>query len=144
MSASCICKAQFCYVCATPWKHCECKLFAHDMIDDILVQRTMLRAERALARYEKHLGQTLAWTDLRPRKEKLAEIRAVIETGCDHSFWRRVFTSKHEPGHCRLCNYVGRKFIFKCWDCPLTTCWECHSNKPPTFRRVEPQADAAN
>lgn len=106
-------------------------------------RRTIFRADRSLARYEKHLRQTWGKPDERPREDQLDEVRAAIETGCDHGYWRRVqAVSKKHPGHCQLCKYVGWKFIFQCENCPLTSCWACHTDGPPEILLVEEGADA--
>lgn len=83
--------------------------------------------------------------DPRPREEQLGDIVAEIETGCDHGFWvRRPVVNRERPGQCKLCKYVGKKFIFACANCPLTACWACHTDEPPEITRVEvpPQAIA--
>ena len=106
-------------------------------------RRTILRAERSLARYEKHPRQTWEKPDERPREEQLDEVRAAIETRYDHGYWRRVQTvSKKHPRHCQLCKYVGWKFISPCENCPLASCWACHTDGPPEILLVEAGADA--
>lgn len=98
----------------------------------IYERRTIFRADKALDRYHKHLKQTWGAPDPRPREEQLAEVREAIENGCDHGYWTRVETR----GHCKMCKYVGRRFIFQCINCDLTSCWACHTDEPPEYRRV--------
>lgn len=142
---SCICKAEFCYVCGTIWKKCTCPQFHHEHHEDgrddatVYRRRTMFRAERAVERYHKHLQQTWGRPDPRSREEQIQEVRNAIENGCDHGYWLRIETSKKEPGHCKLCKYVGHRRIYRCVNCPLTSCWACHTDAPPEYRREEVQ-----
>lgn len=140
----CIRTAQFCYVCGIPWKNCECAQYTANFGDDILgaenpgarraiyERRTIFRTDKALDRYHKHLKQTWGAPNPRPREEQLAEVREAIENGCDHGYWTRVETR----GHCKMCKYVGWRFIFQCINCDLTSCWACHTDEPPEYRRV--------
>ena len=184
---SCICKAQFCYVCSKKWKNCECPLFSFEELDDDVgvvadwVQndadvvadwahdesggvagwaheyagvfsdgaaagnvrvpryrrRTIFRAERAVERYNKFLWQTWGRRDPRSREEQIREVRHEVENGCDHGYWRRDEMTIQRPGHCKLCKYVGHKYILQCLFCPLTSCYNCHTDAPPAYRRVE-------
>lgn len=141
--SSCHCKAEFCYVCGKVWKNCNCPQF-HDDHDEVLRdgapvyrRRTVFRAERAVERYAKHLRQTWGRPDPRTREEQIQEVRDEVENGCDHGYWRQIEKSKREPGHCKLCKYVGRRFIYQCLFCPLTSCWACHTDAPPEWRREE-------
>ena len=131
---SCICKAEFCYVCSRKWKNCKCPMFNN-------VPRcrrpTIFRAERAVERYNNFLWQTWGRRDPRSREEQIQEVRHEVENGCDHGYWRRVGTTRQEPGHCKLCKYVGHKYIYRCLFCPLTSCWTCHTEAPPEYRREE-------
>lgn len=154
---TCICKAEFCYVCGTIWKNCNCPRFHDDyheeLRDDIGAyadrgatgyppgyrRRTVFRAERAVERYAKHLRQTWGMPDPRSREEQIEEVRNEVENGCDHGYWRIVRKEKSEPGHCKLCKYVGHKRIYQCLFCPLTSCWACHTDAPPEYRRDEEQ-----
>ena len=56
--SSCICKAEFCYVCAKTWKNCTCPLFNYREELPNNVMTLHRRAERAVERHAKHLGQT--------------------------------------------------------------------------------------
>ncbi len=152
---SCICKAEFCYVCGKIWRNCECPQFQHDYHEEqrddadglaywVAIgylpgyrRRTVFRAERAVERYTKHLMQTWGRPDPRSFEDQIQEVRNAVENGCDHGFWHRVQMTRDEPGHCKLCKYVGHKYIYQCLFCPLTSCWACHSDAPPEYRREE-------
>ena len=163
---SCICKAEFCYVCGTEWRNCNCSqyndaTFHDDHYEELWGDagiwpdgaatghlppprhlpryrlRTIFRAERAVERHNKFLWQTWGKRDPRPREEQIQEVREEVENGCDHGYWDQVPMTKEKPGHCKLCKYVGRKYIFQCLFCPLTSCWACHTDEPPEYRRVE-------
>ena len=148
---SCVCKAEFCYVCSKKWKNCECPLLDYqDLHDDVpdraaaenvrvprYHRRTTFRAEKAVERYNDFLWQTWGRRDPRSREEQIREVRHEVENGCDHGYLRQVETTKKHPGHCNMCKYVGRKFILGCLHCPLTSCWNCHTDDPPEYRRVE-------
>ena len=149
--SSCICKAEFCYVCGKIWKNCTCPQFHDDYHDDAGVladwvaigplpgyrRRTVFRAERAVERYAKHLRQTWGRPDPRSREEQIQEVRDEVENGCDHGYWYLVRMTRDKSGHCKLCKYVGHKYIYQCLFCPLTSCWACHTDAPPDYRRQE-------
>lgn len=141
--SSCICAAQFCYVCGKIWKNCACPHFQIEQDAGYRPpryrRRTVFRAERAIERYAKHLRQTWGRPDPRSLEEQIQEVREAVENGCDHGYWNLVLMSRKEPGHCKLCKYVGHKFIFRCHSCPLTSCWACHTDEPPEYRRDEEQ-----
>ena len=146
---SCLCKAEFCYVCGKIWKNCKCPQFNeeefHGVFADRVVagngpqyrRRTVFRVERAVDRYNNFLWQTWGRRDPRSREEQILEVRHEVENGCDHGYWRRAATTRQAPGHCKLCNYVGHHYILRCLFCPLTSCWNCHTDEPPQYRRVE-------
>ena len=152
---SCICRAQFCYVCGKKWKSCKCPQFNEDFVAGLnneaggfvnwaaagnvprYRRRTVFRAERAVERYNNVLWQTWGRRDPRSREEQIREVRHEVENGCDHGYWHRVRVTKQEPGHCKLCKYVGHRYIYQCLFCPLTSCWSCHTDEPPEFRRVD-------
>ena len=138
---SCICKAEFCYVCSKKWKNCKCPQFSFEELDDERVPRyrlrTIFRAERAVERYNKFLWQTWGRRDPRSHEEQIREVRHEVENGCDHGYWRRHEMTIQRPGHCKLCKYVGHKYIYRCVFCPLTSCYNCHTDAPPAYRRVE-------
>lgn len=142
--SSCICKAEFCYVCGKIWKNCNCPQFHHEFHQEGILpayhRRTAFRAERAVERYAKHLRQTWGKPDPRSREEQIQEVRDELENGCDHGFWRLVRTTRNTPGHCKLCKYVGHKHIYQCFFCPLTACRACHTDAPPEYRREGQQA----
>lgn len=148
----CLCKAEFCYVCGKIWKNCNCPQFRDDYHEELrddagaladrgvigylpgFRRRTIFRAERAVERYAKHLRQTWARPDPRSREEQIQEVRDEVENGCDHGYWRLVPMIRGDKGHCKLCKYVGHKFIYQCVFCPLTSCWACHTDAPPSYR----------
>lgn len=135
------------------WKNCNCAQLhddhdeeVHDDADGVAIRypqgyrrRTVFRAERAVERYAKHLKQTWGMPDPRSREEQIQEVREEVENGCDHGYWRIVHKNRSEPGHCKLCKYVGHRYIYQCLFCPLTSCWACHTDAPPEYRREEEQ-----
>ena len=152
--SSCICRAQFCYVCGKKWKNCTCALFHYEEFDDDAGvfadraaagnvrapryrRRTIFRAERAVERYNKFLWQTWGRRDPRPHEEQIREVRHEVENDCDYGYWFQARMTRQDPGHCKLCKYVGHKYIYQCLFCPLTSCWSCHTDAPPEYRRVD-------
>lgn len=153
----CACKAEFCYVCDKIWKNCTCPQFHDDyheelrddadgLADRVVIgylpgyrRRNVFRAERAVERYAKNLRQTWGRPDPRSREERNQEVRDEVENGCDNGYWQLVRMIKDEPGHCKLCRYVGHTYIWQCLFCPLTSCWACHTDAPPEYRREKPQ-----
>ena len=127
------------------WKNCNCPQYNDDDVADWVEtghqpryrRRNIFRAERAVDRHNKVLGQVWGRPDLRPREVQIQEVRNEAENGCDHGYWHQVRMTKTNPGHCKLCKYVGHRYIYRCLFCPLTSCYACHTDEPPEYRRVE-------
>ncbi|KAL8719937.1 MAG: hypothetical protein Q9181_007991 [Wetmoreana brouardii] len=95
----CVCKAEFCYVCGSQWKTCDCAQFRVDRIlnrDEEAAGRVAREAERLLQnRAEWALGNRYhsrrrrgEAPDSRPRNVQLEEMRNLIRGGCLHGTWR--------------------------------------------------------
>lgn len=129
------------------WRNCDCPHFNYDeeppdnnnaaahAFNHRVNHRFTYRAERAVERHARHLRQTWGMPDPRSQEEQVREVRDAVENGCDHGYWRFVLKTRRHPGHCKLCKYVGHRFIFQCLFCPLTSCYACHTDAPPEYRR---------
>lgn len=108
---SCICSAQFCYLCAATWKTCPCPQWNEN--------RLLRRAEEVVAR-EGVVGQ-----------RELDHVRADIARQlmdhhhCDPPHWQYIAG----PHHCDLCRRIMRRWIFRCHLCYLEVCARCRRNR---------------
>ncbi|KAH7118407.1 hypothetical protein EDB81DRAFT_667810 [Dactylonectria macrodidyma] len=104
---TCICRAQFCYLCAKPWKTCPCRQWDESGL---------------LARAEVIVGCRPGGGQLTPaqRQEAIRRARDAIRRrqNCPHADreWR------HGGGTCDHCGDEMHTFLFLCHDCDFQAC----------------------
>ena len=111
-------RAEFCYVCAVPWKQCSCAHWDEE--------RLLLRAEEIVDRdapaqlgaaeidHRVHIMQQ----DLRENHECQHEMR-FQRINADH---RQRFT-------CDMCEETYYLFILRCPQCHIQICVDCRRNR---------------
>ena len=109
----CRCGAEFCYVCGTHWKDCNCILWDNNRLVD--------RAAEVIARDRPaRLGP--------PGRAEMNEVMGIIRERheCDHTGrWRRV-EGRHR---CEECRNQLPDFIMECGQCLLQACVRCRRNR---------------
>ncbi|KAH8586700.1 hypothetical protein B0O99DRAFT_665658 [Bisporella sp. PMI_857] len=108
---TCPCSAQFCYICARPWKTCACAQWNED--------RLLRRANQVVAR--------------RPVADPLqarAQVAAAVQNlrtrhNCDHERWQYV-RGEHR---CEECYHTLPSYIFECRQCNIQACNRCRKNR---------------
>ena len=108
----CLCRAEFCYTCAEPWKICDCDLWD----EGLLVEQA------------NHVGDARgAFDGPEPREVVLNQIQDDLRAnpGCDHARWRRIGL----PDRCDSCQAFFRHFIYFCGDCGTTACAGCRQHR---------------
>ncbi|OIW24684.1 hypothetical protein CONLIGDRAFT_102739 [Coniochaeta ligniaria NRRL 30616] len=107
---TCLCKAQFCYVCGQKWGTCTCPFWDEER----LLDRTNVVVNRAAAMRPNAGGDGTAAVE-RVRRN------LVRNAGCRHRDW----TFRRGSHQCEECLDVLPVFIFECDGCGLFACGRC-------------------
>ncbi|KAH4098734.1 hypothetical protein HBH46_153890 [Parastagonospora nodorum] len=116
---TCLCSAEFCYVCGTNWKNCNCAAADIDRIEE--------RAEEIVERD--------APPDIPPqqRLERFRQVFAELQDNheCEHSrHFRRISWDRPRRGfRCEMCDARHYKYILQCRHCYVNVCEECRRNR---------------
>lgn len=107
---SCVCRAEFCYICGQRWKTCQCPQWNED--------RLIARANQIVRRDNPHNVANQqqvqrAADNLRERHE------------CTHQTWRYV----RGPHMCEECYHHLPQYIFECRQCRIQACNRCRMNR---------------
>ncbi|KAI9722878.1 MAG: hypothetical protein M1812_001326 [Candelaria pacifica] len=139
----CSCGAEFCYVCAAPWKRCECPMmFGEEDGDEAFIDENADEdevVEWEAARHDDddddpHLG-TDWWTDTEgadandPRPEPQLEAEPVVRVPRVFTEEQQVCTHSFRQGWpasiCHRCQWQADYFIMACQHCAVTVCRDC-------------------
>ena len=114
MIYSCLCKAQFCYLCGEEWKTCTCTQW-HE-------ERLLARAEVVVDR--QNVGVQVPVAERAQRVQQMME-EIVQHHECDHDvYWTRV----RWQDRCEECN-EWKKTILRCPNCHIQMCDRCKRNR---------------
>ncbi|KAM0425475.1 hypothetical protein ACHAPT_009264 [Fusarium lateritium] len=111
---TCICKAEFCYVCGERWKTCRCPQWQEDR----LFRRANVIVDRAgdAGRIDERARQ------LRVERER----RNLMENHeCTHERWK----GRPGPRQCEECFDFLPIFIYECRQCHIMACRRCRFNR---------------
>ncbi|CAG9946053.1 unnamed protein product [Clonostachys rosea f. rosea IK726] len=111
---TCLCKAEFCYVCGERWKTCTCPQWQEER----LIRRANAIVDRAngAGRIDERVRQ------IRVERER----RNLVENHeCTHELWK----SRSGPHRCEECHDVLREFIYECRQCHIMACRRCRFNR---------------
>ncbi|PVH96146.1 hypothetical protein DM02DRAFT_688579 [Periconia macrospinosa] len=115
---TCRCGAEFCYVCATQWKNCNCDHADEDHLLERAEEIVDRDAYLVLDHDERQLRIQHMVADLQQNHE------------CDHSRrFRRVEGSPGRGYRCEMCNARHWQFILECRRCHLRVCQDCRCNR---------------
>ncbi|KAI0065199.1 hypothetical protein BV25DRAFT_1799242 [Artomyces pyxidatus] len=113
---TCRCRAQFCYLCAAPWKTCACAQWdEHRLLND--AERRVLNehGERAAVRQpERHVARIEAEVE-----------RLRLNHACTDHRW----IYRHGEGACEECRHHLPMFLMRCIHCQLLVCRRCAQNR---------------
>lgn len=102
---TCLCRAEFCYVCSEPWKSCECLQWDEQLLFAAARERVEEGAPQAVV-------------------ENMAEhLRENHE--CTHPKWTTVWG----PHQCESCHNFLDRFILSCRECEMRACVRCRRNR---------------
>ena len=109
---SCLCRAEFCYVCGERWRTCDCPQWNEERLYARAVQIAQRGNQPGNARVQQQRVEQAA-ENLRERHE------------CNHQSWTYV----HGPHECEECHYQLPQYIFECRQCRLRACNRCRRNR---------------
>ncbi|KAM0755001.1 hypothetical protein T439DRAFT_284130 [Meredithblackwellia eburnea MCA 4105] len=115
---TCLCKTEFCFLCAKSWKTCECPQWEE--------RRLMAEAERRVqARAEDNPNQEPV-----PHRIHLQRVQALADTlrtnhACTHVRWNY----RGGGGTCDSCGHYLAQFLLRCTGCELLACVRCRRNR---------------
>ena len=114
-SSSCLCGAQFCYVCGLRWKTCTCPQW-----DDA---RLLARATQVVRRVRPDERPHNAQAEQHQIQRAVQNLRERHE--CNHQRWQYV----RGPNRCEECHHTLSEYIFECGQCQLRACNRCRRNR---------------
>ncbi|EME79959.1 uncharacterized protein MYCFIDRAFT_56529 [Pseudocercospora fijiensis CIRAD86] len=115
---TCRCRAQFCYICGTPWKNCSCPVADENRIEE--------RAEEVVDR-DAEPDLPVAVRNLRVRHVQ-AQLRERHD--CEHpGRFQRIFGAPRRGFQCEVCDARHWKYILQCRHCYLNACEDCRRHR---------------
>ncbi|KAF9552090.1 hypothetical protein CPC08DRAFT_823074 [Agrocybe pediades] len=117
---TCRCRAEFCYLCAVPWKNCTCVQW-----DEAHLLAT------AQQRVENELGPRAARrTAPNVFETMLRDVAQNLRT--NHECFRHNWKYRDGGGRCETCNFLLPKFLLLCRNCAMLACVRCTRNRLST------------
>ncbi|CAF1212652.1 unnamed protein product [Rotaria sordida] len=115
---TCRCHAEFCYVCAIPWKNCKCPQWDEER----LYREARVRTARIPADQR---TQTNNGIDLNEAIQRMAnQLRANHE--CRHT---NGWAYTRGGGRCEECGHFLPQYLFRCYHCHFMACNRCRRNR---------------
>ncbi|KAF1977027.1 hypothetical protein BU23DRAFT_662342 [Bimuria novae-zelandiae CBS 107.79] len=115
---TCRCHAEFCYLCGTEWKGCQCRQADYD--------RMLERAEEIVDR------DAVVDLPIVERRRRVQQVQQQIMQNheCEHTGrFRRVEGGGRRGFRCEMCGNRHWRFILQCRHCPIQLCHECRCNR---------------
>jgi len=115
----CRCKAQFCYLCGTPWRNCSCERWNEDDLIARAGEVVDREALRPLAPQERQLRVVAMRQELLDQHE------------CNHpgKFQTVTGASGAKLARCEFCNARHRNYLLRCRRCHVQVCQDCRNNR---------------
>ncbi|KAJ5943528.1 hypothetical protein N7516_003696 [Penicillium verrucosum] len=107
---TCRCRHEFCYVCSTPWKQCECAHWDEAMLEE---RAGVIAARNQPARPARQVVEQAA--------QFLVEQHDCYHDGA----WKKLGIS----AECEECGDLMPDYIFECRHCGLQACNACRINR---------------
>ncbi|KAH7350310.1 hypothetical protein BKA66DRAFT_504186 [Pyrenochaeta sp. MPI-SDFR-AT-0127] len=115
---TCPCGAEFCYVCGTQWKECNCEAADPNRIEE--------RAEEIVQRDAAHLAPA-------ERRQRVHEVFNELQENheCVHSrrFQRITDGAPRRGFRCEFCDARHHKYILQCRHCYVNVCESCRRHR---------------
>ncbi|KAI0471978.1 hypothetical protein GGR56DRAFT_667713 [Xylariaceae sp. FL0804] len=139
---TCKCGNEFCYLCATPWKRCECRQWdedrLHDRAEEVFLRDDWdagaLRCLEAIQHRLEALRQEAAPAERLLRDDWAARINMIAtnlrrnhDARDDHNHqWQR----REDRMTCEVCEDESHfNFINECTECHIMACLRCELNR---------------
>ncbi|KAF5535507.1 IBR finger domain-containing protein [Fusarium mexicanum] len=111
---TCLCKAQFCYICGKEWKTCRCPHWE---------ERRLMRRVNDIVNRDDNAGQMNA----RARQARVEQERLNLIQ--NHECTHRTWTYRGGRHRCEECRDVLPHYIFECPQCHVMACRRCRYNR---------------
>ncbi|PHH91063.1 hypothetical protein CDD83_1808 [Cordyceps sp. RAO-2017] len=111
---TCLCRAQFCYLCGEPWKTCGCPIW-----DD---NRLLSRAQNLVDRDHRN-----AQLEMEARAQLIRDAADDLQQNheCERHRWRSLCGEYQ----CDECGDEMPSFIYECSRCHILACRRCRFNR---------------
>ncbi|KAG7086026.1 hypothetical protein E1B28_003548 [Marasmius oreades] len=112
---TCRCRTQFCYLCAAPWKNCQCPQWEEAR----LLETAQLRVQNEMGpRVDVNVGAAQERV-----QQRIQDFRTYHD--CDPHRWR----TRWGGGNCEECGYYLPQFLKLCRGCSILACVRCTRNR---------------
>ncbi|KAK0277161.1 hypothetical protein LTR91_000380 [Friedmanniomyces endolithicus] len=117
---TCLCGAQFCYVCGLVWKTCPCRQWDE--------RRLLDRAEAQVNNARRGGGGAAGARDAPNHVAQVARAAQNLRDNheCNHGRWTRRRTGSLQ---CEECLFQAQVFVDECDRCHLRACYRCRTNR---------------
>jgi len=112
---TCVCRAQFCYVCGVQWKNCTCAQWDEANLLATAARRAPVRRNQEVALQE----------DVLDMADHLRNNHMCTHPGR----WNRVDSPGRNPVVCELCGAVHWLYLLECRRCFLRACVACRRTR---------------
>ncbi|KAL4256603.1 RBR-type E3 ubiquitin transferase [Pleurotus pulmonarius] len=112
---TCRCRAEFCYVCAVPWKQCQCAQWDEERLLDTARQRVA-----------NDMGREAI---IQPRLYQEQVREAVNHLRGNHDCQRHLWRYRNGGGRCEECYHNLPQFLLVCRGCGIQACVRCARNR---------------
>ncbi|RDA88377.1 hypothetical protein CP532_5557, partial [Ophiocordyceps camponoti-leonardi (nom. inval.)] len=113
---TCLCGAEFCYICGVAWKTCYCQIWDEN--------RLLHRAAEFIDRGRIIAGNAADAAERARLVREEADFLAQNHV-CFHRQWERV----EGRNQCEECSYWLDQFILECRQCGIRVCGQCRRNR---------------
>ncbi|KAJ3800624.1 hypothetical protein GGU11DRAFT_772557 [Lentinula aff. detonsa] len=113
---TCLCRMQFCYLCAAPWKTCDCPQWEEDR----LLNAAEVTVERELGAAARVAEPVVFQRRVEQRAQELREYH-----DCNPHRWKHY----QGGGTCEECGHYLPEFLKGCRDCHIMVCVRCMRNR---------------
>lgn len=108
---SCRCGYEFCYLCTSKWKSCECDNFTE---------------EHLLERVNEIVDRQPPANDA----ARVARVLQVRQQVMEHHHCMHFHVEKiYGPHNCQNCHQMMREHILQCYQCHLRACFRCYHHR---------------